>query len=195
MSKALAVFLLAASCLFAQNANSIIGRWRSVETSKGGIGAMYEFAADGTVQFSPGAIVPSTFQLEGNRLSLDSGERTLYEVAWAGDNRLRMGLSGATEEYARLGARRDPQNPLIGEWIGTRDMNGTLVRTHWIFQADASALLMIRFKTENGTYSIRNGMLAAKFAGGGALAGTISIADGVLSITRAGGRVTKLARY
>ncbi|MEO8053267.1 MAG: hypothetical protein ABI833_22940, partial [Acidobacteriota bacterium] len=41
----------------AASAAGLIGRWRSVETSKGGIGAVYLFHADGTVDFSPGAIV------------------------------------------------------------------------------------------------------------------------------------------
>ena len=47
---------------------SLIGRWRSVETSKGGIGAVYHFHADGTVDFSPGAIVDMPYRVEGDQV-------------------------------------------------------------------------------------------------------------------------------
>lgn len=39
-------------------------------TSQGGIGAMYEFGADGTIRFSPGAIMDMPYRLEGNQLIL-----------------------------------------------------------------------------------------------------------------------------
>jgi hypothetical protein len=46
-------------------AASLIGRWRSTQTSMGGIGAVYQFRADGTFDFSPGAIVDMPYRMEG----------------------------------------------------------------------------------------------------------------------------------
>ena len=53
-----------------QSPVNLTGRWRSVETSQGGIGAVYQFHADGTVDFSPGAIVDMPYRLEGDQLIL-----------------------------------------------------------------------------------------------------------------------------
>ena len=180
----------------AQDATQLAGRWRSVETSKGGIGAMYDFAADGTVRFSPGAIVAFQYHAEGERLSFFPPDAGPVTLAWSGDDRVRMSfLPGAGEEYTRLGARRDPNNKLTGEWTGTRDMQGQQVLVHWIFRADSSALMMIRFLTQEGAYSIQNGTLNATFNGRPGLVGTIEFNGGILSIHRSGGRVTKLTRY
>jgi hypothetical protein len=195
MTKQAAIVLFAwAACAAAQDASQLVGRWRSVETSKGGIGAMYDFLADGTARFSPGAIVAQQYRLEGNGLVLLPDAST-YALSWAGDDRMRMAVNGASEEYMRLGSMRDTQNKLLGEWTGTRDLGGEKVRVHWIFGADSSALLMIRFLTESGNFVVENGRLTASFGGKRGLDGTFSIADGVLTINRSGGRITRLARY
>jgi len=155
---------------------------------------MYDFLADGTARFSPGAIVPQQYRLEGNALVL-LPDATTYALSWAGDGRLRMTVNGTSEEYTRLGPMRDTQNKLSGEWTGTRDMGGQKVLVHWIFAADANALLMIRFLTESGNFVVQNGRLTASFGGKPGLDGTFSIADGVLTINRSGGRITRLTRY
>jgi len=192
--------ILVLACLWnyfavAQDAVQIAGRWRSLQTSKGGIGAMYDFGTNRTVQFSPGAIVPTRYSVEGDRLRLDSADGSAYTLVWDGDNHLRMTMNGAGEDYTRLGELQDANNKLLGEWIGTRDMDGKRVVTHWVFGADSKAVLMIRFFTETGTYTIQNGRLVAKFGEQVGLDGTISVADGVLTINRSGGRVTRLVRY
>ena len=71
--RALLLMLLTLSLAIAQPpspnpAASLIGRWRSTETSKGGIGAVYQFRADGTFDFSPGAIVDMPYRMEGDQL-------------------------------------------------------------------------------------------------------------------------------
>ena len=74
-------------------------------------------------------------------------------------------------------------------------MDGQKVLVHWIFGADSSALLMIRFLTQVGNYRIQNGRLIATFGGQVELEGPITLSSSVLSIQRANGRVTKLVRY
>lgn len=196
MTKRVAIVLFAwAACAAAQDASQLVGRWRSVETSKGGIGAMYDFLADGTARFSPGAIVPQQYRVEGDRLSFLPPDGMPFTLSWTGDDRVRLAVDGGNEEYTRLGTMRDPQNKLVGEWTGMRDMGGQKVLVHWIFGADSSALLMIRFLTESGNFVVQNGRLTASFGGKPGLDGTFSIVDGVLSINRSGGRITRLTRY
>jgi hypothetical protein len=200
-NRRIAFLWLFASCALAQDAGQLVGRWRSVETSKGGLGAMYDFGADGSVHFSPGAIVPAQYHVEGDRLTLSPEDGIAYQISWDGDDRLRMTIHGAgSEDYTRLGARQNrqtdrSQDKLLGEWTGTRDMGGNKVLVHWIFGPDLNGLMMIRFETEVGTFTVQGGRLVATFHGKPGLDGTISIADGVLSINRGGGRVTKLMRY
>jgi len=196
MTKRVAVVLFAcAAYAAAQDASQLVGRWRSVETSKGGIGAMYDFLADGTARFSPGAIVPFQYHVEGDRLSFFPSDGISYTLTYTDDDRMRMTVNGASEDYTRLGPVRDPQNKLLGEWTGTRDMDGQKVLVHWIFGPDSRALLMIRFLTESGSFVVQNGHLTASFGGKPGIDGPISIADGVLTINRSGGRVTRLQRY
>jgi len=157
---------------------------------------MYDFASDGTVRFSPGAIVQEQYRLEGDRLTFTPSDGPAFSVSWNGDDHMALTVAGGgLEAYTRLGVQRDPANKLVGEWTGTRDMEGKKVVVHWIFREDSTAVFMIRFLTEAGRYSVQNGHLVATFRGKVGLDGPISLADGVLAINRSGGRVTKLARY
>ena len=74
-------------------------------------------------------------------------------------------------------------------------MDGRKVIVHWIFGEDSNAVLMIRFLTQSGSYTVQNGRLVATFGGQNRLDGTLSLADGILAINRSGGRVTRLSRY
>jgi hypothetical protein len=50
--------------------NRILGKWRSVETSKGGIGAVLNFRPNGTFDYSPGAVIAGTYRIETSRVAL-----------------------------------------------------------------------------------------------------------------------------
>jgi len=181
------------------SAAGLPGRWRSVETSKGGIGAVYQFHQDGTVDFSSGAIVDMPYRVEGNQLILPPGTTTGPEVksvvSWSGDRVMRIAMLGAVTEYQRQGAQADPHDPLLGEWLTFREMDGNRMPEEWFFYPAGKGLLVILFTTEHGRYSVTNGRLVAQFGGRVGLEGAFAISDGVLSIHRSGGRVTKLARY
>jgi hypothetical protein len=187
--------LLVTFCCCAQDASQLVGRWRSAETSQGGIGAMYDFDANGTVRFSPGAIVPMRYQLQANHLDFVPAEGAGYELAWTDENHLRLTQAGAVETCTRLGQRPDPNDRLTGEWIGSRDMDGKKVVVHWIFGGNGSGLLMIRFLTQVGAYSVQNGRLLATFGGRTGLDGPVSFAENSMAINRSNGRVTRLVRY
>ena len=110
-------------CASAQQPSSasIVGRWRSLETSKGGIGAIIEFRLDGTVDFSPGAVVEMPWRIEREQLILPpattDGPEQKYTLKWRGDNRLGLEAEGVVTELARVGNRSAPGDPIIGEWI------------------------------------------------------------------------------
>jgi len=177
---------------------ALIGRWRSVETSKGGIGAVYQFHTDGTIDFSPGAIVDMPYRVEGDQLILPPATTTGPEMkstlTWPSNNVLRMSMQGQSEEYQRQSAA-DPRDRLLGEWLTWREMDGQKMPEQMFFYSGGKSLLVIRFTTQKGRYSVTNGRLVAEFGGRVGLDGTFDFSNGVLSIHRSGGRVTKLARY
>ena len=67
--------------------------------------------------------------------------------------------------------------------------------TQMIFYPGGKSLLVMRFTTEKGRYSVTNGRLVGEIGGRAGLDGPFDFADGILSIHRSNGRVTKLARY
>ena len=103
------------------------------------------------------------------------------------------GRDGGT--YRRQGAQIDLQRPLVGEWLGSRQMDGRTLETRLIFGASGSCLMLIKFATQQGTYSAKNGRLVVRIDGATGLDGTFTISNGELAIHRAGGQVTRLKRY
>lgn len=184
-----------AFALPAQETQTITGRWRSVETSRGGIGAMYEFRADGTFSFSPGAIVDMPYRLEGGEIvfppATTTGPEQKSKVEWNGRDAFRMNSIA----YSRTGAAPDASQLLTGEWTGTEQMDGKKVERRFIFDGRGHCLMLIAFLTQNGIYTARGGNLMARIHGASALSGTFSYANGVLSIHRTNGRITKLKKY
>jgi hypothetical protein len=198
MSKPVLLLFATLALVNAQPAASLAGRWRSVETSKGGIGAVYQFHANGTIDFSPGAIVDMPYRVEGDQLILPpgitNGPEIKSTVTLAGDA-MQLSLEGHVAEYHRKGAVQDPRDPLLGEWLGSREMDGRQMIEQMFFYPGGKSLLVILFTTQRGSYSTTSGRLVATFGGRVGLDGAFDISDGVLSIHRSGGRVTKLARY
>jgi hypothetical protein len=74
-------------------------------------------------------------------------------------------------------------------------MDGQKMPTEIFFYPAGKSLLVIRFTTQHGRYTVTNGKLVAEFGGRVGLDGTFDMTNGVLSIQRSGGGITKLARY
>lgn len=159
------VLLALADFLFAVEVPSkLVGRWRSLEISHGGIGALLEFHADGSVDFSPGAVVEASYRIEGNQLILPSdtkaGPEQKMTIEFVGEDKLHFRPPGnnAAEpksvELVRKGARPDSSNLLIGEWNGTRDLGGRQVEMRWLFYPSGKSLLLIAFYTDHGHFSV-----------------------------------------
>src|ERR1039457_6007895 len=114
---------------------TVIGRWRSLETSKGGIGGMFVFREDGTLEFSPGAVVETKYRVEGNRLIMPGGTVNGPEQVWVIEsltkNELRLSqeesqskeaktpgapASAPSMRMTREGEVVDPRKLIVGTW-------------------------------------------------------------------------------
>jgi hypothetical protein len=139
------------------------------------------------------------YRVEGEQLIFPPGTTNGPEqksaITFSADDRLRLATGDNTEEYRRQGALQDRQNRLLGEWLGSREMDGHQMPVRMFFYPDGKSLLLIAFLTQTGTYSVTGGHLIATFGGRVGLNGTFDLAGGVLSIHRTNGRVTKLTGY
>jgi hypothetical protein len=188
-------------CASAQQTSSasIVGRWRSMETSKGGIGYMFEFRSDGTVDFSPAAVVETQWRIENNQLILPpgtvGGAEQKFNLKWLGDNKLSLTTGADVTELARIGDLANPGNPIVGEWIESREMAGRNLEAHWLFYLDGKILFLMPFVTQHGSYTISGSALHLKVPGLGPEF-RFELTDGVLTFSAPeGGDAVRYAHY
>ena len=193
-----------ACCASAQRSTSgsIVGRWRSVETSKGGLGAIVEFRSDGTADFSPGAVVEGPWRIENGQLILppatDRGAERKTNLKWLGDNKLRLEDEASVIELTRVGDRVDVRNPIVGEWIENRDMAGRNLVAHWLVYNGGKMLFVMPFAIHHGSYTISGSALHFSFPTFTATPGDFrfKLADNLLTLSAPkGGNESHLARY
>jgi hypothetical protein len=192
---ALGVFAAVAAAQEDQSVK-LLGRWRSVDTSRGGIGSMLTFQREGLVDYSPGAIVEGSYRVEGNQLVLPPGTTDGPEqrqtMTWLGNDRLRLGLAEGQPgiELARKGSQSDSVSPIIGEWSGVRDMRGNRVEVTYLFNSDSRVLLLIPFLTQRGTYSLDDGKIHLALPSRPAVDATFKVEGEVLTLTTDGQSTT-----
>jgi hypothetical protein len=71
----------------------LLGRWFSLETSSGGIGALFAFHEDGSLDFSRGAVVELPCRLDGDILSLPADKKdsaTKNTVKFVDENHVQL---------------------------------------------------------------------------------------------------------
>ncbi len=196
---AAALLWLPVTPMSAQGTSSdVIGRWRSIETSSGGIGTMLEFRNSGVVAFSPGAVVEAPYRVEGGALVLPAdtrgGSEQKQSLEWLGENKFRLapaevpaGANSRSEEFARVGTQRDANAPLLGEWTAMRKMAGLTVEVRYIFSAD-KALFLLPFTNQEGQWSqaASDGSINFKVAGRISIEGKCKVQGDVLAVTQSG---------
>ena len=143
---------------------SIVGRWRSLETSKGGIGTTYLFHSDGTVDFGPGADVEMPWRIENDQIIFPpatvGGAEQKLTLKWLGLNKLHLATGDpGGAELTRVGDRTDAGNPIFGEWLENREMAGRKFEAHWFFYASGKGLFLMPFVTQHGHYTITDSAL------------------------------------
>jgi hypothetical protein len=188
----------------ADPANPFVGRWRTLETSKGGIGAIYEFRVDGNATFSPGATVEVPYRVEGDQLitpptTTKSTVEQRSKIAWRGEDYLRLIDEDGTERTFQRSGFRDPSNKLLGEWVGTQDMNGVRMESRWMFSPNGKSLFLLPFLRQPGRYTVTKDSINADFSPRSTLIGTFKVENGVMIVSRTKDKTTdgivKLIRY
>lgn len=177
----------------------LLGRWRSTQTSKGGLGAMLFFRADGTFDFSPGAVVETPYRIESNEIvfppATTDGPEQRMKLQFIGQDQLRL-LGDPGEQLTRKGAAPDPKVPILGEWEGTRDMGGNQVEVHYLFYPNGKCLLLIPFVKKTLKYTIEGQNMRMERPNQEPLFGKFQIKHGVLTIPgRPSGNGNDYIRY
>jgi hypothetical protein len=184
------LLLIAMACTTGTAADrNVIGRWRSLETSKGGIGGMFIFREDGTLEFSPGAVVETEYRVEGNRLIMPGGTVNGPEQVWVIEsltkNELRLSqeesqskeaktpgapASAPSMRMTREGEVVDPRKLILGTWQSraawqspssdkVSGRSAPIIKSTWQFRADGLVLLTVPFRIEKGRYSIKDDLI------------------------------------
>jgi len=187
----------------ADTPDKLLGRWRSLETSKGGIGAMLDFHADGTVDFSPGGIVESQYRIEGNALIMKTADQSINRMTWelVSENSLHLkpaaGKAGqpAFVELTREATRQSADEPLTGEWIEKRSMAGQNLQAHWIFRSPDKLLFLLPFTTQPGHYTVTGDSIRLSLPNRPLLEGKFRIDGEVLKLPARQTPDTPYARY
>jgi hypothetical protein len=181
---------------------ALLGRWRSLATSRGGIGSMLEFRAGGVVDFSPGAVVELRYRIEGDQLVLPAatigGPEQRETVTWLSDDRIRLRSAAAGdpgEEFARQGSRASAAEPIVGEWIGSRDMADHKVKVMYFFAPSGAGLLLIPFVTGSGSYSLDHDTIHLALPNRAPADMAIKVEGDVLTFTTSDAHETRFKRY
>jgi hypothetical protein len=196
------ILLLALVPLFAADdaSTKLLGRWRSLETSKGGIGAMLEFRKDGVVDYSPGVVVEMKYRIEGDQLVLPpatvNGPEQKQTMQWLGSDKLRLKSGGDLWlELTRQGPTPDVKIPILGEWASLRDISGKAMPVRYLFYPAGKGLLLIPFLKESGSYVIRGESIRLELPGRGPAEGKFKVDGDVLTIPGPNSGESRFARY
>lgn len=180
--------------------HGLLGRWRSTQTSKGGLGLMLFFRADGTFDFCPGAVVELPYRIESDEIvfppaSTDGPEQRM-KLQFTGQDQLKLlDGPGPGEQLTRKGAAPDPKVPILGEWEGKRDMGGHQVEVHYLFYPNGKCLLLIAFAKRTLKYTIEGRNIRMEWPHEEPVFGKFRIKDGVLTIPGPSGKGNDYSRY
>ncbi len=163
---------------------------------------MFEFHADGAVEYLTGAVVDLSYRVEGDHLisreSAKSDSELREIMKWVGADKVQFQASasvGEGQEFVRTGPQKSTTEPLLGEWLGSREMDGRKLKVLRLFQPGGKMLLMIPFMTQQGRFSVAEQQLTLNLQGRPALPLRFKLTDGVLALTTADAKESKYQRY
>ena len=197
----LSAILLASVALGEDNpAQRLLGRWRSLDTSRGGIGSMMSFRKGGVVEYSVGAVVESPYRVERKELVLPSGTEGGPEkrqtITWLNGNKLRLASGGVSGlELARVGSRSSAPEALVGEWRGKQEMGGQKVDILYFFYPKGQALLLMPFAVQQGSYSTTKARIQLRWPNCPMPDAAFEVHDDVLILTPSNSKPARYARY
>ena len=186
----------------ADPASQLFGRWRSAETSQGGLGVVVEFRPGQNYRWSPSPIVSSSYQRSGDQLSLevsDRGGRTTrisYKIEKLAERELVLSHEKGRMELKRTGAIADPKNLLLGGWAGPYPAKQFDIEQHIYFYPDGTHLFTLPIRWQVGQFSIRNGQITMTQTGQTAWQGPVEQNGNEVTLPSAAtGKPLKFLRY
>jgi hypothetical protein len=146
---------------------------------------MFVFREDGTLEFSPGAVVETEYRVEGNRLIMPGGTVNGPEQVWVIESLMKNELRLSPEEWQpkeapgapasapsmrmmREGEVVDPRKLILGTWQSSGQSpssdkvsgrSAPIIKSTWQFRADGFVLLTVPFQIEKGRYSIKDDLI------------------------------------
>jgi hypothetical protein len=172
----LTIFLLLAALSGGQSAKpDVVGHWVSVNRTKGGIGSMWDFKADGTVTMTPGALVDQSYEVRGNKIVLQTGtgnsdvKTVTFTFRIEGDT-LYQGIppewkpreAKAELRLARISKPDPADSPIVGTWRPldkcpqaeqTEAACNAFQNATYTYTKDGICKLRIPFRAIPGTYT------------------------------------------
>lgn len=184
-------------------ANPLLGRWRSLDTARGEVGTVFEFADAGVLRYSPAAISAMRYRIEGDTLILagdsaggaEPDQRQTME--WLEGGRLRLRApEGSIELSPRApGDTKRGKRSIVGEWTSPRAVAGQNVEAAYIFDSDGRALLILPMLTSRGRYGVDGDKIHLSVPGRWAEEGTFRIESGTLILTLPESKGPRESRY
>ena len=177
---------------------ALVGRWHSVETSTGGIGGVYVFHEDGSVDFSMGAVAEMSYRLNGDDLYLPADGQK-QKVKFVDDNRVEVSAEQDgkthTQELKRKEPFLDPKNLILGEWTTPREDLRPGVEATEIFQAAGKYLLVIPFACLHGQYVVDGDTIRIEMPKVPTIQGPFKVEGDTLTIPGARSGTSQFVRY
>lgn len=193
--------LLSALCVFSgfceEQGSKLLGKWRSVTTSKGGIGALLDFRPGGKFEYIPAAIVAGSYSVEEQRLTIkdSSGEQMVMNIEDVSTEALRLGMPKAGSlDLKRVGQPEDPENLLLGVWVTKQTMDGLPSRGYYYFRGDGTETFTVPFRTDQCQYAITGERIRMTYPRQGSVEGAVRWEGDVLVLPWRGGEA-KFKRF
>jgi hypothetical protein len=166
------------SGLSQQDDYKLLGKWRSVETSKGGIGAVLNFRTNNIFDYSPGAVIAGKYRVAENQVitTYDNGDpedAMTIESLTAETLRLGAPQGAGSTNLKRVGRPEDPTNLLLGSWVTVATMPGMPSHGYYYFRKDGTTTFNIPFRTDRCTYSLAGDRIRLAVAAGGSVEGQV----------------------
>lgn len=158
----------------------LLGDWRSVVRSKGGLGSAKAYKSDGIVYVTYGALVDFKYTLQGNMLIFSFPDADdIVQTVEVQDTKLTLiDQAGNKEELTR--AEGDPKAGIIGKWTGDH-YTGQKQTLH--FTASKNCYLSVPMIFAKGKYQVKGNTLIESYEGKDDYVWIWSIQEDVLTLT------------
>jgi hypothetical protein len=185
------------------DAQRILGRWYTVERSRGGIGATIEFLPAGIVKYSSAAVVELTYSFKGQTLVLkftDPEKGPQPDQVLTVESLVREKMTARSQDapdvqqWARMGIPESNDNLILGNWTSSRNMDGRTLLSSWRFRQDGSAVFTVPFVTKTGRYQMNKNSIRLDVEGAIAVEGPLSW-EGEILVLPGNKTPTKLRRF